>query len=181
MFRRYGGFMASSWRVLLATQREESAQVIERVLVAAQHRLVGAVSFEDDLVLSVKRAQPDVVVVESANPVPGLLAQVRITMEKQPLPIVVFADRSLANEVRAAVKAGVSAYVVDGFQAERVLPILEAAMARFMEFQALRIQRDEAVSRLAERSMTSRGARGAPVISTAVVPPTVPLRHRGRL
>ncbi len=148
--------MTFRWRVLLATQREERAQLVEQALSAAQHRLVSTISFKDDLALGVQRAQPDALIVESLELVPGLLAQVRRIMEVQPLPIIVFADSSPAADVRAAIKAGVSAYVVDGLEADRVSPILEAAMARFTEFQALRIQRDEAVEKLAERRDVER-------------------------
>ncbi len=148
--------MTSRWRVLVATQREERARQIEQALTAAQHHLVNVISLQDDLALNVQRAQPDALIVESAEPVPGLLGQVRMVMERQPVPIVVFADRSPANDVRAVVKAGASAYVVGGFQAERVMPIVEAAVARFTEFQAMRIQRDDAVEKLAERRDVER-------------------------
>ncbi len=130
--------------------------MIEQALGAAQHRLVSVVSVSDDLAVNVQRAQPDALVIQMEQPVNGWLAQVRRALESQPLPIVVFADRADAADVRAAIKAGVSAYVVDGLRPERVLPILEAAVARFMEFQALRIQRDEAVGRLAERRDVER-------------------------
>lgn len=148
--------MTSRWRVLVATQREERARLIEQALTAAQHRLVNVISFQDDLAVGVQRAQPDALVIESAESVPGLLAQVRTLMETHPLPIVVFAERSTPGDVRAAVKAGISAYVVDGLELERISPILEAAMVRFTEFQALRIQRDEAVEKLAERRDVER-------------------------
>jgi response regulator NasT len=148
--------MTSRWRVLVATQREERAKQIEQALTNAQHRLVNKMSLQDDLEIGVKRAQPDALIVESTEPVPGMLGQLRAVMDRQPLPIIVFADRSPGSDVRAAVKAGVSAYVVGGFQPERVAPILEAAMARFTEFQALRIQRDEAVEKLAERRDVER-------------------------
>jgi response regulator NasT len=77
-------------------------------------------------------------------------------LQTQPLPIVIFATRNDPAEMRAAVKAGVSAYVVDNLRAQRVVPILEVAVARFAEFQALRNQRDEAVTRLAERRDVER-------------------------
>lgn len=148
--------MTSRWRVLIATQREERAKLIEQALGVGQHRLVNVISLQDGLALGVQRAQPDALIIDSADPVPGLLGQIRAVMDEHPLPIVVFADRSPAGDVRAAIKAGASAYVVDGLESERVLPILEAAMARFTEFQALRIQRDEAVEKLAERRDVER-------------------------
>jgi response regulator NasT len=144
-------YMSPRWRVLLVSQRDERARLIEQALAPAAHRVVSAVTVANDLALAVERAQPDLLVIELTGALPGMLGQLRNVMEKHALPIVVFADQSSGDEVRAAVKAGVSAYVVDGLEADRVLPILEAAMTRFVEFQALRLQRDEAVERLGER------------------------------
>lgn len=143
--------MAPRWRVLLVSQRQDRARVIEQALDPLAHRIVNVAPPTEDMALAVERAQPDMLVIELGDALPGLLGQLRRVLEEHPLPIVVFADRSSGDEVRAAVKAGVSAYVVDGLEADRVLPILEAAMTRFVEFQALRLQRDEAVERLGER------------------------------
>lgn len=143
--------MTSRWRVLLATQRQERAQLIEQALVPMAHRLTNVASLSEDLAVSVKRAQPDLLVLDIAEPMPGLLGRISEVMESHPLPIVVFADRSHNDDVRAAVKAGVSSYVVDGMKSERVIPVLEAAMTRFVEFEGVKVQRDEAVAKLSER------------------------------
>jgi response regulator NasT len=37
----------------------------------------------------------------------------------------------------SAIKSGVNAYIVDGLEENRVQPIIDVAMARFREFQAL--------------------------------------------
>jgi response regulator NasT len=149
-------YMSPRWRVLLVSQRSERASVIEQALTQAAHRIVHKVSLADDLAVSVERAQPDMLVIELADAFPGLLGQLRNVMDRHALPIVVFADESGSDDVRTAVKAGVSAYVVDGLEPQRVMPVLEAAMARFVEFQALRLQRDDAVERLAERRDVER-------------------------
>lgn len=143
--------MAPRWRVLLVSQHDERAKLIGQALEPAAHRIVNVMSVSEDMALGVERAQPDMLVIQLGGALPGLLGQLRNVMEKNPLPIAVFADQSSSDDVRAAVKAGVSAYVVDGLESERVLPILEAAMTRFVEFQALRVQRDDAVERLGER------------------------------
>lgn len=143
--------MGPRWRVLLATERPVHAQLIEQAIAPVSHRLVNVVSPEEDLTLNVERAQPDLLVLDIAEPIPGQLGRIRQLMETHPLPIVIFADQSNNDEVRASVKAGVASYVVDGLKPERVLPVLEAAMTRFVEFEGLKLQRDEAVAKLAER------------------------------
>ena len=53
--------------------------------------------------------------------------------------------------IEAAVQGGVSAYVVDGMQPHRLRPIIEVAIARFREFQALRDELQQTRNKLAER------------------------------
>jgi response regulator NasT len=53
-------------------------------------------------------------------------------------PIVMFTNDHDSRTAREAVAAGVSAYIVAGLQPERIRPILDVAMARFEQEQALR-------------------------------------------
>jgi len=58
--------------------------------------------------------------------------------------------------IREAVRAGVSAYVVDGLEPERVKAIVEVACARFEELQCLRSELAEANRKLSERKLVER-------------------------
>lgn len=143
-------------RILLVTDRPERAALIEQALLKERHDVVAWIRSDDDLVQYARQARPDVLLVELEAPTSALQAQLERVMQEQPLPVAVFADRSDSGPVRTAVKAGVSAFVVDGFRPSRVLPVLEAACARFLEFQSLRRERDSAVSQLAERKTVER-------------------------
>ena len=57
---------------------------------------------------------------------------------RQLQPIVMFTNDNNSSNARAAVAAGVSAYVVAGLSAERIRPILDVALARFEQEQQLR-------------------------------------------
>jgi len=50
----------------------------------------------------------------------------------------------------------VSAYVVDGLKAERIKPILDAAIARFHMVQKMRVELSEARRALEERKVIDR-------------------------
>lgn len=143
-------------RILLVAERSEQAAPIERALLQARHKVASVVVPEDDLPTAVQRIQPDALVVELQVPTRELLRELRRLYERRPLPIVVFTDRSEDEDIRIAIRAGVSSYVVDGLRAERVVPVLEAALARFFEFETLRSERDEAVAKLAERRTIER-------------------------
>jgi response regulator NasT len=138
-------------RILLVTEGREHALPIEQALSDARHRVVAIIRPDDDLALYAQQAQPDALVAELDTPTPAFIEQLRRLNERQPRAAVVFAAHSDNKTTRVAIKAGVSSYVVDGFHPGRVVPVLEAAVARFAELQALRGQRDEALTKLAER------------------------------
>ena len=143
-------------RILVVTDRRERAQLIERALAEAHYQMTSVIQPDDDLVLYAQRAHPDALIVDLVEPTPGILQQLQRLSAQQSLPVVVFADCSGRQVIRAAVKAGVSAYVVDGFRPDRVVPVLEAACARFLEFQSMRDERDRAQAKLAERKSIER-------------------------
>lgn len=143
-------------RVLLAAERQQYASPMEQALLGASHKVASVITPGEDLPIAVQRLQPDAVVIEVEAPPRELLRGLRRVYEQRPLPIVVFADRSPDEDIRMAIKSGVSAYVVDGLRPERVAPVLEAAVARFLEFQTLRSERDQAVAKLTERRVIER-------------------------
>jgi two-component system, response regulator / RNA-binding antiterminator len=143
-------------RILLVTGRHERALLMEQTLTDAHHQVTAVIRPDDDLLLYVQQAHPDALIIDLVEPTPDILQALHRLDEQQPLPVVVFADRSDSQAIRMAVKAGVSAYVVDGFRPARVVKVLEAACARFQEFQALRGERDRAQAKLAERKNIER-------------------------
>jgi len=143
-------------RILLVTDHDDRAALLEQALDAVRHQVVAVIRLDDDLCFYAHQARPDAVVISLDQPDTALVGQLEQLAHDQALPVVVFADRSGSEPLRAAVRAGVSAYVVDGLEAARVGPVLETAIARFTEFQALRRERDAAVARLSERKIVER-------------------------
>ena len=83
-------------------------------------------------------------------------ASVVIVSRDDPRPIVMFTDDANSDTIQAAIKAGVTAYIVAGMQPERLKPILEVAQARFEADRALREELKTAQGRLAERKIIER-------------------------
>ncbi|MEP5622173.1 MAG: ANTAR domain-containing protein, partial [Hyphomicrobiales bacterium] len=71
-------------------------------------------------------------------------------------PIAMFVDTADSHSIKAAVDAGVSAYVVDGLRKERVKSILEMAIRRFRAFSKLADELEEAKSELASRKTVDK-------------------------
>jgi len=75
---------------------------------------------------------------------------------KHVLPIIIFSADDTPDTINQIVKAGVSAYVVNGLQADRITGIINIAIARFREQQRLKIELEKTKSRLEERKLLDR-------------------------
>ena len=100
--------------------------------------------------------QPDVIVVASDSPDRDTIESLRETTAANPRPVVMFVDRSEPGLAEAAVRAGVSAYVVDGLAKARVRSVLEVAMSRFQLMHQLRRDLEKAKADLASRKTVER-------------------------
>ena len=99
---------------------------------------------------------PDVIVVASDSPDRDTIESLRESTAANPRPVVMFVDRSEPGLAEQAVRAGVSAYVVDGLSAARVRSVLEVAMSRFQLMNQLRQDLDKAKADLASRKAVER-------------------------
>jgi response regulator NasT len=102
------------------------------------------------------RFAPDVVVVASDSPDRDTIESLRESSAANPRPVVMFVDRSEPGLAEEAVRAGVSAYVVDGLAANRVRAVLEVAMSRFQLMNQLRQDLEKAKADLASRKTVER-------------------------
>jgi two-component system, response regulator / RNA-binding antiterminator len=73
-----------------------------------------------------------------------------------PRPVVMFTQDADQQLIRAAVGAGVTAYVVDGLAPAKLAPIIEAALARFAEESRLRQRLAEVEQKLSDRKLIDR-------------------------
>jgi len=104
----------------------------------------------------VTELEPDVIIIDTESPSRDVLEHVSVVSARAPRPIVLFTEDGENASIHAALKAGVSAYVVAGIQAERLQPILDVAVARFTHEQALRDELRDAQTKLVERKVIER-------------------------
>lgn len=145
-----------SLRVMLVDKDPERAELLEEALLDAGHRVTARIADDAALAASVAKYQPDVIVIDMEAPGRDTLEQMREISRDQPKPIILFSDERDPAYIRQAVKAGVSAYVVDGLSRERVMPIVEVAVARFCELQSLRQELEDTKNQLADRKIIDK-------------------------
>ncbi len=143
-------------RVLVIDESRQRAAGICAGLALAGHQVAAVLPSAWDLAAQVETIKPDVILIETASPSRDTLEHLSAMNRDAPRPVVIFAQEGEAGVIRAAMRAGVSAYVVDGLDPGRIKPVIEVALARFDEYQALRRELDDTSRKLSERKLIDR-------------------------
>lgn len=141
----------SKLNVLVANELEDD-DVLQHTLQKCGYEV--AVLNLNGLELSevVNTLTPDIVILNLYRPENTVLRQViAINQHRQAVPVIMFAEDQSTDTINKVIKAGVSAYIVDGFEAKRIKAIVDIAIARFKEQQALKQELEKTKNRLEER------------------------------
>lgn len=104
----------------------------------------------------IAEVNPDLVLADIANPTRDIIEEFALASSPLERPVALFVDESDASLARTAIEAGLSAYVVDGLQPERLNPILTAAIARFNMVRRMREELAATKLALEERKHVDR-------------------------
>lgn len=143
-------------RILLFEESVDRAAVVREGLARAGHDVVATIDSALELLPAIERVRPDVIVIHTESPTRDAIEHLCVVSQSSPRPIVMFARDERADSIREAMRAGVSAYVVDGLEPARVRSIVEVAVARFEEFQRMRERLAKAKLKLEERKLVER-------------------------
>ena len=100
--------------------------------------------------------QPDIVIIDTNSPSRDTLENICVMTMHAPRPIVMFTHDDDRAKIKSATQAGVSAYVVGNIPNERLRPVIDAAVARFEEFNQLKAELQEANLKLNDRKVIER-------------------------
>jgi len=143
-------------RILLVDDERVRAAMVEEALTQEGHAVACRLQSPASLNAMVARHQPDVVIIDMESPDRDTLDSMAQLNRENPRPVVFFADQHDPATMQAALRSGVSAYVVDGLVPSRVKAIIEVAIARFDAFQSMRRELDKARNQLTERKRIER-------------------------
>ena len=145
------GIAAKMLRILLINDTPKKVGRLRAALIEAGFEVIDESGLIIDLPARVEAVRPDVILIDSDSPGRDVMEQVCLVTRDQPRPIVMFTDEQNPDVMRQAIQSGVSAYIVEGIQAQRLKPILDVAMVRFESDQALRAQLNARDQQMAER------------------------------
>lgn len=143
-------------KILLVNDTNKQVGRLRAALVQAGFDVVEEVSSAFMIPRKVADIQPDVVMIDTESPSRDVLEQIVMVSQDEPRPIVMVSDDGQPAAIRAAIKAGVSAYVVEGIDVSKLESVLAVAQARFEADQALRQQVKVAEGKLNERKTVER-------------------------
>ncbi|SAL22473.1 response regulator protein [Caballeronia terrestris] len=146
-------------RVLLVTDTDKPIGDLRQALARLGYEMLPEVATPAALPKVVERERPDVVIIDTESPSRDTLEQLAVMNKAAPRPVLMFSNDADQQFIRAAVGAGVTAYLVEGLAAERLAPILEVALARFAHEEKLRLRLAQVESELAERKTIDRAKR----------------------
>ena len=142
--------------VLVVDESPERAEILRDGLRRAGHEVTASLSSPLALLKTIEELQPEVIVIDTESPSRDVLEHLVMVSRHTPRPVVMFATDGAPEKIREAVRAGVSAYVVDGLDPARVKTIVDVAVAHFEDFQQLREQLAQANLKLSERKLVER-------------------------
>ena len=148
--------MSKSLSIVVVERDRERALMIVDGLREAGEFDVFVIGEETGLARRIAERNPDLVLIDAGNPSRDVLEDLTTATAPMQRPVAMFVDQSDAATTKAAIEAGMSAYVVDGLRAERLKPILDAAMARFHMMQRMRVELTETRRALEERKVIDR-------------------------
>lgn len=141
--------------VVVEQDRDRALLIVDSLRESGAHDIF-VVSEETALARRIKERNPDIVLVDMASPSRDMLEELTMASGATERPVAMFVDQSDDGLTKAAIEAGVSAYVVDGLRAERIKPIMDAAIARFHMFQRMRTELAATKKALEERKVIDR-------------------------
>lgn len=143
-------------KVLLVNDTTKQVGRLKTALMQAGCEVVEEVSSALMIPKKVASLQPDVVIIDTESPSRDVLEQICVVSQDEPRPVVMVSDDTQPAAIKAAIKAGVSAYVVEDIDEGRLAAVLQVAQARFEADQDLKHQVKIAENKLNERKTVER-------------------------
>ncbi len=130
-------------------------QLLGKILVSKGYSVTGTIMLEANMQSLAVNNKIDIVIFNIDSP-RKYFQHIDSLSQNHPLPIIIFAPDDTLDTINQIVKAGVSAYVVNGLETGRIDSIINIAVARFKEQQRLKSELEKTKSKLEERKLIDR-------------------------
>lgn len=143
-------------RILVIDESQQRAVEMCTGLIKAGHQVAAVLPSAMELIARIEEIKPDIILIETESPSRDTLEHLAVMNREMPRPVVMFSQDGERGTIRSAIQAGVAAYVVDGFDVERLSAVVEVAEIHFEEHQALKRELAETSRKLSERKIVEK-------------------------
>ena len=143
-------------RILVIDESQQRAVEICTGLIQAGHQVAAVLPSALELVARIEEIKPDIILIETESPSRDTLEHLGVMNRDMPRPVIMFSQDDDQDTIRQAIRSGVAAYVVDGFDIDRLRPVVDVALAHFEEHQALKRELAETSRKLSERKVIEK-------------------------
>ncbi len=141
--------------IILNTTADELCDIKES-LARSNYQVIETCSSLSDISRAVINGSVDLVMAVTDKKFDQLFATIQQINKQQAVPVVIFTYDDSRDVIQLAIKTGVSAYIVDGLQANRIVSILDTACFRFNEQQRIKNELAKTKTTLVERKLIEK-------------------------
>ncbi|MFZ2209084.1 MAG: ANTAR domain-containing protein [Porticoccaceae bacterium] len=145
--------------IMLVDDNPERAAMVEAALGSRGFNVVAVLATASGLLFQMEQHQPKVVMIDLESPDRDIIESLAVLNQHQPTPVVMFSREQDPAFIQQAIAAGVSAYLAEGVDPDKVKTVIDIAIAQFEHFQALRRNFEETLRELESRKLVDRAKR----------------------
>ena len=148
--------MKDALKIVVVEQDRDRAIAIVDALTDASPCDVCVIADASALARQIAADGPDIVLIDLDNPTRDMMEELTLASGPLDRPCAMLVSGDSDGLARAAIEAGVSAYVVDGLAPARVKSVIDTAILRFTMVRQMRDELEEMRRALEERKVIDR-------------------------
>lgn len=144
------------WRVVVVDDHAPSRTAVAEAVVSVGGVIVGVGASTEEGLALVERHRPNVVIMAVGLPDGDGVDAAREIMARAPCPVVLLTSRTDPEVIERARAAGIMAFLVKPLRPQELGPAIDVAVARFLEFEAIRRENEDLKKAIESRKLVER-------------------------
>lgn len=142
--------------LLIVDSYDDNSQELRDALIENNFTVLDTLNIKEDIDLISRSKGVSVLVCQFRRVKSAYLDNIATMVQNQPTPVILFTKDDSSEAIDKSVKIGVNAYIVDGFNSERIRPIIEVAISRFNSYQQIADELLKTRQQLEDRKLIDR-------------------------
>lgn len=142
--------------LLIIDSHDDNSIELREALIDNEFEILEVLNIKEDMPAQNFSDDISVLVCQFRQVKNAYLDSIAELVHRRPCPIILFTRDDSSDAIEQSVNIGVNAYIVDGFNSERIKPIIEVAISRFHRYQKIAGELQKTRQQLEDRKMIDR-------------------------